>query len=661
MVSFSKQVVSAGLTVLAIGAEGQTTASAAPAGGRLELVQAAFNAVATGNTNPAYTAEGLLDAINAWDGSQSNKFWTGSDPDTLNLDDKMMLAAFLGNTGHESDNFQAVNEYGCPSSGYESQDECYKGCSSEPCGPGSDTPDWGNYGKYYGRGAMQLSHDYNYNKFSTAVGDADIVSNPQIVAQCAKGSCYVWQSAVWFWSLEASAYISQKPYSFAGTIKSINGYLECPGGTGGTCTGDNCNTTGANDYRVADRIAKFHAAAQALGVSSEDMAAWEANDGSGSNWICPAGAAGSEGYCRPGSPENCGQKCSNEAACGNDPKTSGSSYCWAMKTAPTQQQCDNPPAPTKGYCVKGAKCGSNCATEGDCGFSTNDASCQALTSPPSCGYNSKLRGFFKTAAVAPVAAQADGRLKLVQDAFNAVATSGATDAAYTAEGLLDAINAWDASQSTKFWTGSDPTTLTLQDKVMLAAFLGNTGHESDNFKAVNEYGCPSQGYESQDACYKGCATEPCGPGSATPAWGNYGVYYGRGAIQLTHDYNYKAFASAVGDSNIVSNPKVVAQCAPGSCYVWQSAVWFWSQQAAASISQQPYSFAGTIKAINGYLECPASGCTGGNCNTTGANDPRVADRIAKFHAAAQALGVSSADLATWESNDGSGSNWHCPS
>jgi hypothetical protein len=354
---------------------------------RLDSVKAAFDAVKdSASGDPAYTAEGLLDAINAWDASQSTKFFT-SDEGPLTLEDKVMLAAFLGNTGHESDSFKAVDEYGCPSSG----DECYKGCPNpekEPC-TSSNSPDWGKYGRYYGRGAIQLSHDYNYNKFANAVKDDNIDTNPDVVAQCAQGSCYVWQSALWFWSLEASVYISKKPYSFAGTIKSINGYLECPGGS---CTGSSCNTTGANDSRVADRIAKFHAAAKALGVSTDDVNKWETNDGSGANWKCPSGSAGSVGYCRAGSPANCGQKCSNESDCGNDKKTS--SFCWAMTTPPTQQQCDNPPAPSQGYCMRGAKCGAHCATEGDCGFNTGDASCQALTSPPSCSF--KLRGFLKS-------------------------------------------------------------------------------------------------------------------------------------------------------------------------------------------------------------------------------------------------------------------------
>ena len=53
---------------------------------------------------------------------------------------------------------------------------------------------------------------------------------------------------------------------------------------------------------------------------------------------------------------------------------------------------------------------------------------------------------------------------------------------------------------------------------------------------------------------------------------SYYPYYGAGYIQLTHDYNYKAFAESVGDSKIITEgPQYVADN-----YAWQAAGWFWS-------------------------------------------------------------------------------------
>src|SRR5690606_21390971 len=58
--------------------------------------------------------------------------------------------------------------------------------SSWPCAPGKT---------YHGRGAMQLSWNYNYGQFSDALG-VDILSNPDLVATDSELAI---QTALWFW------------------------------------------------------------------------------------------------------------------------------------------------------------------------------------------------------------------------------------------------------------------------------------------------------------------------------------------------------------------------------------------------------------------------------------------------------------------------------
>lgn len=70
---------------------------------------------------------------------------------------------------------------------------------------------------------------------------------------------------------------------------------------------------------------------------------------------------------------------------------------------------------------------------------------------------------------------------LTRDIFNTVAPEAREPYSYT--GLCDAIRSYNAEHSEKaFGMGDD-----FQRRAELAAFLGNTLHESDEFKAGREY------------------------------------------------------------------------------------------------------------------------------------------------------------------------------
>lgn len=131
----------------------------------------------------------------------------------------------------------------------------------------------------------------------------------------------------------------------------------------------------------------------------------------------------------------------------------------------------------------------------------------------------------------------------------------------------------------------------IQDKfeintpLRLAHFLAQCGHESGNFKIVNEnlnYGAkglmgifhkyfPDEktalAYERKpekiaNKVYGGRMGN--GPEASGDGW----KFHGRGFIQLTGHDNYKAFATSVGE-DVVANPELVA-----TKYPLASAAWF---------------------------------------------------------------------------------------
>ncbi|PJF16506.1 hypothetical protein PSACC_03693 [Paramicrosporidium saccamoebae] len=84
------------------------------------------------------------------------------------------------------------------------------------------------YGKYYGRGGLHLTHDYNYKEASTDIYKDDrLVTDPSLVAK-PEGT---WRTALWFWNKRVVPKIKEVKaadnYILGPTIKMING-IECP-------------------------------------------------------------------------------------------------------------------------------------------------------------------------------------------------------------------------------------------------------------------------------------------------------------------------------------------------------------------------------------------------------------------------------------------------
>ncbi len=177
---------------------------------------------------------------------------------------------------------------------------------------------------------------------------------------------------------------------------------------------------------------------------------------------------------------------------------------------------------------------------------------------------------------------------------------------YTYAGLTAALSAFPSFAK----TGSD--TIRRQEA---AAFLANANHETGGLVYITEIN------KSNDLCDEsqsyGC-----------PA-GTYG-YYGRGPIQLSWNFNYKAAGDALG-LPLLTNPYLVERDAS---VAWRTGLWYWMTQSGpgtmtphnAMVNQR--GFGETIRSINGSLEC------------NGRNPAQVQSRINAYQRFVQILGTT---------------------
>lgn len=177
------------------------------------------------------------------------------------------VAAFLANISHETtggwptapDGPQAwglcfVQEVGCADGGCVGY--CDAGNRDFPCAQGET---------YHGRGAMQLSWNYNYGLAGRELGE-DLLANPDLVATDGR---LAFLTAIWFWmrpqAPKPSAHdvmtggwvpddadeAAGRLAGFGATINIINGGLECNRPT---------------DGRVEDRVLFYRRYCELLGV-----------------------------------------------------------------------------------------------------------------------------------------------------------------------------------------------------------------------------------------------------------------------------------------------------------------------------------------------------------------------------------------------------------
>ena len=178
---------------------------------------------------------------------------------------------------------------------------------------------------------------------------------------------------------------------------------------------------------------------------------------------------------------------------------------------------------------------------------------------------------------------------------------------YTYSGLTAAMRAYPAFAT----TGGD-----VVKKQEAAAFLANVSHETGGLVYIVE--------QNQSNYPHYCdASQPYG----CPA--GQAAYYGRGPIQLSWNFNYKAAGDALG-IDLLHNPYLVEQDAS---VAWKTGLWYWMTQngpgtmTAHNAMVNGRGFGETIRSINGSLEC------------NGGNPAQVQSRVDRYRAITSLLGV----------------------
>ncbi|XP_074320084.1 acidic endochitinase SP2-like [Silene latifolia] len=170
-----------------------------------------------------YTRDAFLNAISGYPDFGT----TGSSDDS-----KREIAAFFANVAHETGRFCSTEE----NNGAATNDAyCDTTNTQYPCVAGK---------KYYGRGPIQLSWNYNYGPAGQSIG-FDGLNNPEIVANDVVTS---FKTALWFWMNNVHSVLNQ---GFGATIRAINGDLEC---------------NGKNQAEANDRIQLYQQYCQDFGV-----------------------------------------------------------------------------------------------------------------------------------------------------------------------------------------------------------------------------------------------------------------------------------------------------------------------------------------------------------------------------------------------------------
>ncbi|MFD5074726.1 glycoside hydrolase family 19 protein [Streptomyces sp. NPDC058371] len=179
---------------------------------------------------------------------------------------------------------------------------------------------------------------------------------------------------------------------------------------------------------------------------------------------------------------------------------------------------------------------------------------------------------------------------------------------YTYSGLKAALSSYPAFAN----TGSDTV-----KKQEAAAFLANVNHETGGLVYVVEQNTANYPHYCDWGQSYGC---PAGQSA----------YYGRGPIQLSWNFNYKAAGDALG-IDLLNNPWLVQNDA---AVAWKTGLWYWNTQSGPG-TMTPHNamvngagFGQTIRSINGSLECD------------GKNPAQVQSRVDAYNRFVSILGTS---------------------
>lgn len=179
---------------------------------------------------------------------------------------------------------------------------------------------------------------------------------------------------------------------------------------------------------------------------------------------------------------------------------------------------------------------------------------------------------------------------------------------YTYSGLTAALSSYPGFAN----TGSEEVR-----KREAAAFLANVSHETGGLVHIVEQNQANYPHYCDWSRPYGC---PAGQAA----------YYGKGPIQLSWNFNYKAAGDALG-IDLLNNPWLVQNDAAIS---WRTALWYWNTQSGPGTMTAHHAivngvgFGETIRAINGSLECD------------GGNPGQVQSRVTTFQHFTQILGTT---------------------
>jgi predicted chitinase len=191
------------------------------------------------NRNAVYTYEGLVAAAASYPAFAN----TGS------LDAcRKETAAFLANVARETGRLRYAEEIA----------KAVRCTTRTACVCDASTTDQTKW--YYGRGAIQLTWNYNYCAAGTSLS-ADLLGQPSAVHTDAK---YAWATALWYWMTSKGGAAATCHDAIAGTgifgdtIRAINGG-ECGGGGYGSVTA------------VTERVDAYIQFAKGLGIADPGM------------------------------------------------------------------------------------------------------------------------------------------------------------------------------------------------------------------------------------------------------------------------------------------------------------------------------------------------------------------------------------------------------
>ncbi|XP_020698437.1 chitinase 4 isoform X2 [Dendrobium catenatum] len=148
-----------------------------------------------------YTRQAFMDAV---------KKYSSFGRDATADDSKREIAAFFAHATHETGHFCYVEEVD------KSNSYCDTRYPQYPCASGK---------KYYGRGPLQITWNYNYALAGKDIG-FDGLKSPETVSNDVVVS---FKTALWFWMNNVHRVVNQ---GFGATIRAINS-IECNGGNTG--------------------------------------------------------------------------------------------------------------------------------------------------------------------------------------------------------------------------------------------------------------------------------------------------------------------------------------------------------------------------------------------------------------------------------------------